>query len=225
MSSETSEPEANAGTRVAPVVATLTLTEKDLEDAIVDMSIFFRLRKGLFAVFVIMAVFGWAVGGQALSAGTIVPQVITFLAFGAFVFLTPRRNARLQLQALTAAGDANVTYRFDDEGVTIRSAGATASIAYRRLTKIRRGKTALLLYTTEQIANIVPLRAFSEGELPRVLAFLPPAVTPKKLSSGTRLVILWVSAVLAFLVMWQFLSKQAPAPAPLPSGVEEPGAR
>jgi hypothetical protein len=43
----------------------------------------------------------------------------------------------------------------------------------------------------------------------------------KALRSGTRLGILWFFLVLAFLVTWQFLSRQAP-PAPPPPSPSQP---
>lgn len=209
---------------VPPVVATIALTQQDLAAGIVEMSVLFRIRGAFLGLVVLMDIFLWRTGGQ-MTSGVVVPQLLTFMGFAALTYLSPWLNARRQLQALIRAGDVNVTYRFDDEGITIRSAGATSSVAYRRLVKVRRGKTALLLYTTPHIANIVPLRAFSADELARVLAFLPPDAKPQKLRSGTRLVILWVSLVLAFMVTWQFLSSRPTTDTRRPVETEVPSAR
>ena len=81
---------------------------------------------------------------------------------------------------MAQGGDRHISYRFDDEGVTIRAAGVTTTFAYRKLVRVRELKTALLLYTTSMIANIVPKRAFSEGDLSRVRAFLAPYAKGKR---------------------------------------------
>ena len=198
-----------------PVVATITLTVRDLEAAIIDMSWTFRLRKVALGFFALMVLFTWR-GVMEFSPGVAVPQLLVGAGYVLFMFLGPRLSARRQLRAIARAGDTNVTYRFDDEGITIRSAGATSALAYRRLVKVVQGRTALLLYTTDHVANIVPLRAFSADELARLRAFLPTEATPKKLRSATRLVIFWLALVFAFLVVWQFLTAQAPRAPKLP---------
>jgi hypothetical protein len=71
------------------------------------------------------------------------------------------------------AGELEVTYTFDDTGVTIASAASTSTTPYRDLTKVVRGKTTLLFFTAPQVARIVPLRAFSDEDRARVLAWLP----------------------------------------------------
>jgi hypothetical protein len=207
----------------APVVATIALTAQDLESAAVDVSWVFRVRKLLLALFVLMVFVTWR-GMVHPSLGVLVPQLLVGVGYVAFLFVAPRLAARRQLRVMARAGDTNVTYRFDDEGITIRSAGATSTLAYRRLVKVVQGRTALLLYTTDQVANLVPLRAFSADELARLRAFLPAEAKPKKFRSATRLVILWVALVLVFLVIWQLMSAQAP-PKPAPSPAVDPAAR
>jgi hypothetical protein len=175
---------------------------------------------GLYALIIL---FAWR-GLMTFSRGVAIPQLLLGLGYVLFMFLAPRLNARRQLRAMARAGDTNVTYRFDGEGITIRSAGATSTLAYRRLVKVVQGRTALLLYTTDHVANIVPLRAFSADELARLRAFLPTEAKPKKLRSATRLVILWVALVFTFLVVWQFLTAQAP-PRPARPPASDPAAQ
>jgi hypothetical protein len=154
------------------VRATVTLTERDLSDGLAAMSMFSRVRWLIVALLLVANVVAWRTGALA-SGDTLKAQLVTFLAFVAFAFFGPRMNARRQLAAMQKAGELEVTYTFDESGVTIASAASTSTTAYRDLSKIVRGKTTLLLYAAPRIARIVPLRAFSEEDRARVLAWLP----------------------------------------------------
>jgi hypothetical protein len=155
-----------------PVSATVTLTEQDLAGGIAAMSVFHRLRWLIVALLVVLNVVAWRTGSLA-SSETVKVQVVTFVAFVAFAFLGPRLNARRQLAAMQKANELEVTYLFDEAGVTIRSPASESTVPYRDLIKVVRGKTAVLLYTAPQVARIVPLRAFSDEDRARVLAWLP----------------------------------------------------
>jgi hypothetical protein len=194
-----------------PVVGTVQLTKNDLLGPLTQLSWLFRARVGIsFILFFSVAVLWFAAAGR--SAAQFLPQLLFGGLFTAYLFIAPRITAHRVFAAIARAGDTNASYRFDQDGVTIRSAGSTTSFAYRKLVQVREVKTALLLYTTPQIANIVPKRAFSVDGLDRLRALLATHVkTPiRRLGSGTRLVILWAALVLAFLVTWQFLSSRAP---------------
>ena len=201
---EADKPEA------VPVIATIELTEGDVRAGLIELGGgVWRLGA---VVAVVAGVFLTFAGrnGRLLSPAAIAPVAVMVVLYATFSFLIPSRNAKNQIDVLKRAGDTNVTYRFDDDGFTIRSASATASVAYRALGKTRRGKSTLLLFTTGQIAQLVPLRAFTTDESARVLAFLPP---DQKAIGGTpwkRVVVLWVVLVAAFLAIWLFLNSETP---------------
>jgi hypothetical protein len=155
-----------------PISATVTLTERDLSDGIAAMSPFARLRWVIVGLLLVANLIAWRMGSLA-SGDTLKAQIVTFIAFVAFAFFGPRMSARRQLAAMQKAGELEVTYTFDADAVTIRSAASTGTTPYRGLTKVVRGKSALLLYTAPQVARIVPLRAFSDEDRARVLAWLP----------------------------------------------------
>lgn len=155
-----------------PVSVKVTLTEQDLADGITAMSVFHKVRWLIVALLVVVNVVAWRTGALA-SRDTLGAQVITFVVFVGFAFWGPRLSARRQFAAMTKAGELDVTYTFDAEGVTIHSSGGATSVAYRELVKVVRGKAALLLYTARQVARVVPLRAFSDEDRARVLAWLP----------------------------------------------------
>lgn len=154
------------------ISAKVTLTEQDLADGIITMSVFHKIRWLIVALLVVVNIVAWRTGAL-MSRDTLTAQVITFVAFVGFAFWGPRLSARRQLAAMAKAGEVDVTYTFDAEGVTINSSGGATSMAYRELVKIVRGKSALLLYTAPQVARVVPLRAFSDEDRARVLAWLP----------------------------------------------------
>jgi len=192
---------------VAPVIATVRLTEKDIRAGLNEMGGSGPWRRVLFIVPVIAVVLTMSGrNGGMTSVTTLAPVIFMTVLYLTFLFVIPLRAAKGQIRNLERAGDTNVTYRFDDEGLTIRSSGASASMAYRRLVKSRRGKTTLLLFSTPQIAQIIPLRAFSADELERVLAFLPPDQKGSGIGGWKRVALLWVVVLVAFLAIWQFLN-------------------
>jgi hypothetical protein len=154
------------------ITATTTLTEHDLSDGIAAMSTFSRIRWLIVALLLLANLIAWRTGALA-SGDTLKAQLVTFIAFVAFAFFGPRLNARRQLAAMQKAGELEVTYTFDETAVTIASAASTTTTPYAQLTKVVRGKSTLLLYTAPQVARIVPLRAFSDVDRERVLAWLP----------------------------------------------------
>jgi hypothetical protein len=166
MDGEPTEPRAEA----APVTGTIELDERDLAPAIVRMSPIYRIR-WLVVLWVAFSATYSALGGTISKA--LLPVVMS-AAFAVFLFAWPRLTARRLVRSIAHGGDAHVAYRFDHEGLTIRAAGVTTTLAYRQLVRVREVRTALLLYTTSQLANIVPKRAFSQADLPRVRAFLAP---------------------------------------------------
>jgi hypothetical protein len=206
---------------VEPVVATISLTEEDIRAGIIESSGLYRARWLVALLLIGESVLLPALGIPFTSISSL---LIGAVVFAAFTFLMPWRSARRQVGRLRAAGDTNVTYRFDAEGLTTRSAGASSTVAYRRLVKTKVGKKTLLLSFHDHVANIIPLRAFSGDELARVLAFLPPNAKAKKIATW-RPILIWIALVFVFLVVWQFLSATSTPTTPQPAGDQSSSSR
>jgi hypothetical protein len=195
------------------ITATLRLTVKDLEVPIVELSPIFRARLVLVGVLVLSVPM---LASLQTNAGQpwphMLPQILFSALFVAFLYLAPRRAAHKILRALTQSGDGDISYRFDEDGVTIRAAGSTTTFAYRTLVKAREGSTAFLLYPHNPlVANIIPKRAFAADDLPRVRAYVTAHAPLKSLRGlGLRVFGLWVVLIFVFIVIWQFLNASAP---------------
>jgi hypothetical protein len=152
------------------VEGSIEMHERDIASAILQMSLIYRARwpAVLWAAFYAVHV---SLGG---TPNQVVLPVLVCGMIVVFLFVQPRLTARRLVQSIARGGDRKVSYRFDAEGLTITTAGSTTTFAYQKLVRVREVKSALLLYANPRIANIVPKRAFSEGELARVRALLAP---------------------------------------------------
>lgn len=194
----------------AVIVGTVRLTERDLEVPVTEMSPLFRWR-AILSGMVVLADAVILLGGTPIVPDQIPLQLILVGLFVAFLYLAPRFSAR---QALKRAGDGEVTYRFDDEGVTIHAPGAITTFAYRRLIKVREGSTAFLVYLNPFIANIVPKRAFPPADVDRVRALLAghSRLAPLR-TFPWKMVFSWLLLILMFFFVWQFLQPDPRPPA------------
>jgi hypothetical protein len=199
-----------------PILGTLELEERDFREAIVELSWILRARVGVGVV--LAFTFGTlALLGHTSWQQLVEPMVVSALLLGTLIG-SPYVRARQSLVAVALGGDKRASYRFDDDGVTQRTAGATSTTAYRSLSGYRETKTAFLLFPAPGVAHIVPKRAFSPADASRVAALLAANVKLQRPRRVGRLVVLWFAAVLAALVIWQFLSNTSVTPpAPPPS--------
>jgi YcxB-like protein len=186
------------------VTGTLELEERDLHAGIVDSSWFLRAR------FAIAAILAFSYGTVAFTSHAPVSQMLGQMLPGAVLvlvlFVTPGMRARRLLESLAKGGDRHASFRFDGDGVTFRTAGSTTTSAYRSISEYREGKASFLVYHSPGVANVIPKRAFSPGDLARVSALLAANVKGKRQRSVGKIVILWFACILTFLVVWQFLS-------------------
>jgi YcxB-like protein len=170
---------AAAGER--EITGSLELEERDFRRAIVELSWVLRARSGVGVVLV--GIYGAVIllGHRSIHQ-MIEPLVVSGLLMGT-LFFSPYVRARQSLAALAAlaGGDKQASYRFDDDSVTIRMAGATSTIAYRSLMSYREGETELLLVSAPGVAHIVPKRAFSAGDASRITALLAANVKARRL--------------------------------------------
>jgi hypothetical protein len=66
--------------------------------------------------------------------------------------------------------------------------------------------TAFLVYSSPDVAHIIPRRAFTPEGLARVSALLSTHVKRRPQRSGNKVVLAWFVAFLALGVIWQFLT-------------------
>ena len=186
------------------VTGSLELEERDLHTAIIDTSWFLRAR------FAIAAILAFSYGMLAFASHAPTSQMFGPILCGAvlvsMLFVAPRMRARKLLESLAKGGDRHASFRFDGDGVTFRTAGSTTTSAYRSIAEYSEGKTSFLVYHSPGVANVIPKRAFSPGDLARVSALLAANVKVKRQRAVGKIVVLWFACILTFLVVWQFLS-------------------
>jgi hypothetical protein len=194
-----------------PATGSLELNETDLRSALLDMSGLLRARVAITLILAFSSFSVFAMGGNDGWGAKIQLLAIPMFFMGA-LWLTPYLSARRLLTAIARGGDKNASYRFDDESFTARTAGSTMTSAYRSLVEYREGRTAFLLYTAPNVANIVPKRAFTPEALARVRALLAAHVKPRRTRNLNKLILLYVAAIFLFLVLWQFLNNASGPP-------------
>ncbi len=146
----------------------IDMQPSDLAPAIARMSPLFRIR---WLVVLWMAWYAVSMTLRDAPRQMLGPLLVSAVVV-TFLFLSPRLTARRLVHAIAKDGRAHVSYHFDAEGITIDAAGAVTTFPYRKLVRVREIKTAFLLYAPLRITNVIPKRAFSEGDLSRVRAFL-----------------------------------------------------
>lgn len=190
------------------VTGSIGLTERDLVLGVREISNLFRFRWLLLALTSVM--FGIAaVSNSSVCAAHNLPELVGLGVFYLAIFAGPRWSARRLYRSLIKAGDSQVFYRFDAQGVTIRASGQTTSFAYRLLSRFRETAATFLLKRDGGLTTIVPKRAFADAEVSRLRALLSAEVKHEPgrgLGRAGKLVVLWVALVFAFVVMWQFLN-------------------
>jgi hypothetical protein len=186
------------------ITGSLELEERDLQAAIVDSSWLLRARFGIAAILAFS--FGMGIFVTHVPAREMLSPIICGAVLVTVFFVTPRTRARKLLESLAQGGDRRASYRFDEEGVTLRTAGSTSTAAYRALTEYRDGKSAFLIYQAG-VAHVIPKRAFSPRDLARVSARLTANVKRKGSGAVAKILVAWFAAILLFLVMWQVLNQ------------------
>jgi hypothetical protein len=189
-----------------PILGEVAITEADFVRGVRESNAIFRMVWiALLAFGVFLANALW-MGGAELF-GQVLPSLIGFAVFNAVLLVTPRLAARKLHRALTNSGDSNIFYRFDADGVTLRTPGSTSSVAWRAFARWREGKSAFLLYPSPAVFWIVPKRAFASGDVERVRALLAARVPPqRRLITPFRVFAIWLALIVMFIVLYQLLT-------------------
>jgi hypothetical protein len=187
------------------ITGSMSVTEADLVTVIVEGSGIFRVR--------------WTCG--ALLAGGLLPYVATapghvpmsgtsvatyfVVAFG-YLFLMPRVHGRRSFSGVVAAGDKGVSYHLDDEGLTVRGAGTTSTMAYRVFSQVREAKTAFFVGTGDNPAAIsIFKKAFSSDDVKRLRALLATHLKVDRGLSKASIIALLAFGMLPLVFLWQCL--------------------
>ncbi len=151
----------------------------------------------------LVPVVAFAMGDDFIWASAVGAVTLAF----AFAIIYFNRSAARRLFRNIRPEAREIRVRFDAEGFGLNTPDASSKHSYRALHRFVEGRTALLLYTQHNLAQIVPKRVFSAEELERVRAWLRAGVTPQKRRNPyTRILILWVVLIFSFLMIWQLLS-------------------
>lgn len=94
-------------------------------------------------------------------------NLFPFIAIFAFYFLIlwllPRRNAKKLFESMPSV-QAPISLEATDSGVKFETQNGNSENAWPAFPKWSEQKSFFLLYSSQSIANVIPKRAFSEGE-------------------------------------------------------------
>jgi len=183
----------------------LTLSAEDCQQAIAEMPEQVRSRRlvGTYAIFVILA----GLGGEWLGADLLMRGLWILFGAALLVFAQFRsRSAGQRLLLNMKEGEREVSYRFDRDGVNIKTPVSELSVRYAALHRQREGSTAFLLYTGERLAQLVPKRAFDAAQLEHIRRWLSAGVQERPQPRRfLRLFVIWLVLIVFFLLIWQLL--------------------
>ncbi len=184
----------------------LTLTAEDLTRAIADMpeSVGARRVMGGYGLLLIVA----GVGGGWVGAALELRVMWIALGIGLMVYRHFRgRTAGNKLIAGMKSGERDVSFRFDAEGVNIKTPVSEVSLRYGALHRQHEVSTAFLLYTQARIAQVVPKRAFDDAQIEHIRQWLGAAVQERpRPNPFKRTVVIWAVLVVTFLIVWWWLA-------------------
>lgn len=192
----------------------LRMTEEDVLGGIRGMIPLLRWKWVYLTLVLAGTVFAGVSGQLVQNPGSLAP----FLGVNAFLlsvlFFGPRWQARKVVRTLRL-DEGDVSFRFDDEGMSMHAPGSTSSTAYHAIPGWREAETAFLITCGPNAASIVPKRAFADSDLERVRALLAAnvKVAPLPGRKGVRRTfIVWVALIFAFLVVWHLFNEPVSRP-------------
>jgi YcxB-like protein len=183
----------------------LTLSAEDCQRAMADMPEQVRSNRLVhgYAIFVMLA----GLGGEWLGADLTLRGM--WILFGAALLVYAQLRSRSAGQRLLRSmkeGEREVSYRFDSEGVNLKTPVSELSMSYAALRRQREGSTAFLLYTGERLAQLVPKRAFDAAQLEQIRRWLSAGVKERPQPRRfLRAIVLWLVLIVSFLLLWQLV--------------------
>jgi hypothetical protein len=182
----------------------LTLSQEDLQQAIHETPEHVRSRWVMRAYGVVVILAG--LGGGLLQAEALLRGMWIVLGVALLVYAQFRGGSvGKRLLADMKDGEREVSYRFDAEGVNIKTSVSDASVRYAALHRQRELSTAFLLHTQARIAQIVPKRAFDAAQLEQIRQWLGQVQERPQPRRFLRLFVIWAVLIVSFLLAWQLL--------------------
>jgi hypothetical protein len=137
----------------------------------------------------------------APGALLLIPLMLAGLGYGII-----KGRTRWAQAVLKASGGEAVEYLFDEYGFQVQMPGREARAEWASLHRHAETDEAFLIYSTPQLMNLVPKRAFAATDQARLRAELAARIPRAKQGGGARkLILVGVIAVVALLALWQFL--------------------
>jgi len=109
--------------------------------------------------------------------------------------------------------ERTVTWRFGPETIEISNSASYTRFEWSTFHRSLEGPDTFVLYTSEAVLQVIPKRAFRTEDIETVRRMFASHITPrKKPSHAMRTLLLWVTLILLFLAVWQFMNSGAPNP-------------
>lgn len=185
----------------ARIEAQIELTEADFRHALQSMPErrFGGASSSVFAVLLVV-IMGMMQGFDAVLWLTLA-VVVVLLVFA------NRYSTRLQARRFFEEIDPqrrSTSYVFTPTSVEITTKNSHVRQDYEALKRHVLTPHALLLYSSNSIAQVIPLRAFAAGDRERVIAWVTAGVkpSPRLPSALVRTAVVWLGLVVVFMTLW-----------------------
>ncbi|HYQ17409.1 MAG TPA: YcxB family protein [Polyangiaceae bacterium] len=208
--------EADDDDEVAAINGELELVEADLIQAAAHLPELKRRWAFSLVIFVFCTITVLLNHNLGVSWTSVLPIAV---GCGFFAYFQHAVAKKWPKRALAELGEGKMTFRFDEQGMSIDSKLRQMRYAWPALARYLEAPESFIVYPTPRSLFVVPKRAFTEAELPEIRELLQTRIVQKP-GGGSglkRMVWVWLALVVTFTVIWHFLD-EAPAPKAAPSG-------
>lgn len=161
--------ESTMQTQVRCIEGSIVLTERDVTQS--------RVERASRSPYMTLGLFGGVFVLQAAARTSLEAAFVSLIVMtiGGLIALyqIPRSAARRIYRRLTSQGENRWSYRFDDDGVTIRGPGMVVGFSYRHLSRVRETERALEVRSVlSSDLWTIPKAAFSPDDVSRIRLLL-----------------------------------------------------
>lgn len=185
----------------ARIEAQIELTEADFRHALQSMPErrFGGASSSIFAVLVVVVL--------GMMQGFDVAIWLTLAVVVVLLVFANRYSTRLQARRFFDEIEPHrrsTSYVFTPTSVEITTKNSHVRQDYEALKRHVLTPHTLLLYSSNSIAQVIPLRAFDAGDRERVIAWVTAGVrpSPKLPSALVRTAVVWVGLLVVFMTLW-----------------------
>jgi hypothetical protein len=171
----------------------IRFSEDDVRRGLRDRAPFGRVY-GAFAAVLFVVLGGLAIAADPRGSGSLLIVGGAVLVIGRW--RTPAATLRSQ-----HLDEGDVSYRFDEGGLTVCAPGRTATVAYRVLDQFAEGKSAFLLHSATAV-SIIPKRAFAPQDVDRLRELLAANVKAAPGLRPSHLVLFATMAAMLSVAIW-----------------------